>query len=91
MKYKSAQEILPDRLLKELQQYVSGETIYVPKADEKSGWGERTGAKLYYSRRNEAIRRKAEGGLTIEELADEYHLSTDSIRKILFCPKKQND
>ena len=39
MKYKNAQEILPDRLLKELQQYVSGETIYVPNAQEKKAMG----------------------------------------------------
>ena len=30
MKYKNAQDILPDQLLRELQKYVSGETIYVP-------------------------------------------------------------
>lgn len=32
MKYRNAQDILPDKLLKELQQYVSGETIYIPNA-----------------------------------------------------------
>ena len=35
MKYNNAQDILPDKLLKELQQYVSGETLYVPNAQTK--------------------------------------------------------
>ena len=52
MKYKNAQEILPDRLLKELQQYVSGETIYVPNAQEKKQWGEASGARNYYKKQN---------------------------------------
>lgn len=39
--HKNARDILPDRLLKELQEYISGETLYIPKAHEKS-----LGAKL---------------------------------------------
>ena len=84
MKYKTAQEILPDRLLKELQQYVSGETIYVPNAQEKKQWGETSGARNYYKKRNEQIRGEFRNGCSIEELADEYNLSVDSIRKIVY-------
>ena len=84
MKYKNAQEILPDRLLKELQQYVSGETIYVPNVQEKKQWGEASGARNYYKKRNEQIRGEFRNGCSIEELADEYNLSADSIRKIVY-------
>ena len=84
MKYKNAQEILPDRLLKELQQYVSGETIYVPNVQEKKQWGEASGARNYYKKRNEQIRGEFRNGCSIEELADEYNLSVDSIRKIVY-------
>ena len=38
MKYKNAQDILPDRLLKELQQYVSGETLYIPRRQSRKSW-----------------------------------------------------
>ena len=31
MKYKNAAEILPERLLKELQTYTEGELLYIPK------------------------------------------------------------
>lgn len=84
MKYKNAQEILPDKLLRELQQYVSGETIYVPNAQTKKQWGETSGARSYYKQRNGQIRQKFRDGCKIEELAEEYNLSVDSIRKIVY-------
>ena len=84
MKYKNAQEILPDKLLRELQQYVSGETIYVPSAQTKRQWGETSGARSYYKQRNAQIREKFCNGCKIEELAEEFNLSVDSIRKIVY-------
>ena len=84
MRYKNAQAILPDQLLKELQKYVSGETIYVPNAQEKKQWGEASGARSYYKERNAQIREKYRSGQTVDALAAEYHLSADSIRKILY-------
>ena len=83
MKYKNAQDVLPDSLLKELQKYVSGETLYVPNAEGKKPWGAASGARSYYRSRNAQIRLKYESGSTIEALAEEYSLSTDSIRKII--------
>ncbi len=84
MKYKNAQDILPDKLLKELQKYISGETLYVPNAEMKKTWGEASGARMYYKQRNEKIRKLYAGGCKIEQLADEFNLSIDSIRKILY-------
>ncbi|MFT3952140.1 MAG: CD3324 family protein [Oscillospiraceae bacterium] len=84
MKYKNAQDILPDNLLKELQQYISGETLYVPNIGNKKRWGEVSGSRSYYKRRNEAIREKFRQGGTIEKLAEEFHLSEDTIKKIVY-------
>ena len=40
MKYRNAKQVLPERLFKELQQYVQGESIYVPEGNSvKAGWG----------------------------------------------------
>ena len=83
MKYKNAHDILPDGLLKEIQKYVQGETIYVPKMQGKKQWGEESGARSYYKKRNEKIREKYLRGSSLEELAEEYALSVDSIRKIV--------
>ena len=66
MKYKNTQDILPDRLLKELQQYVSGESIYVPNAQGKKQWGETSGARNFYKHRNAEIRAKHSCGSSIE-------------------------
>ncbi|HIZ55837.1 MAG TPA: hypothetical protein H9671_06490 [Firmicutes bacterium] len=84
MKYKNAQDILPDKLLKELQQYVSGETLYVPNAQTKKGWGTVSGSRRYYQERNDRIIKKFKSGSIVEDLAEEFNLSVDSIRKIVY-------
>ena len=40
MKYKKASEILPDELLREVQKYIDGEALYIPKgkARKKCVW-----------------------------------------------------
>ena len=48
MKYKNAADILPEGLLKELQSYIDGEILYVPKATQKIKWGAKSGSKNYY-------------------------------------------
>ena len=48
--------IIPDHLLEELQKYVSGETVYIPRSQEKKRWGAVSGARTYYQERNERIR-----------------------------------
>ena len=84
MKYRNAQDILPDKLLKELQQYVSGETIYIHNAKCKKEWGSVSGARSFYKQRNKSIRQLHLQGKTLEELAEEFNLSVDSIRKIVY-------
>ena len=84
MKYKNAQDILPDKLLRELQKYAAGETLYIPSNESKKSWGESSGARSYYRQRNEEIREKRKNGTTLENLAQEYNLSVDSIRKIVY-------
>ena len=84
MKYRNASDIFPDKLLKEIQKYSTGELIYIPEKSEKKQWGERSGARDYYVKRNAEIRRKYREGKTIMELAEEYGLSRDTIRRILY-------
>ena len=84
MKYKNAQDILPDQLLRELQKYVSGETLYVPGPRKKREWGEKSGARRFYQERNERILAMFRQGHNLEEIADEFNLSVDSIRKIVY-------
>ncbi|WP_346939920.1 CD3324 family protein [uncultured Clostridium sp.] len=84
MKYRNASEILPDRLLREIQKYTSGEAIYIPQVTERQKWGEGSGARRYYEERNQKICEKHEAGASMEELADTFNLSIETIRKILY-------
>lgn len=84
MKYKKASDVLPEKLLQEVQKYAAGETLYVPKDTKRKKWGEATGAREYYRERNEKIREKYLLKTSIEHLADEYCLLVETIRKIVF-------
>ena len=84
MKYRNASEILPDELLKQLQQYASGELLYVPSEGRKK-WGTGTGARRFYQQRNDEIRHKHfHQKVPIGDLCEEYSLSDETVRKILF-------
>ena len=84
MSYKNAKEILPDYLVEEIQKYINGEIIYIPKHDEKKiKWGAKNGSRKKYDVRNGEIRALRGNGLTVEEIAGKYFLSAESVKKIL--------
>jgi len=84
MKYRNASDVLPEELLKEVQKYAAGETLYFPKDKERQKWGEKTGARAFFQERNSEIRQKYLQKMSIEHLADEYCLSAETVRKIVF-------
>ncbi len=84
MKYRNASDILPDELLKEIQKYASGETLYIPSTIERKKWGHDTGARTFYKQRNEDIRNRFFAKESIEKLAEEYCLSPETVRKIVY-------
>jgi Mor family transcriptional regulator len=84
MSYKNGKDVLPPSLLKQLQEYIQGEIIYIPKQGQKrAGWGENNGTKLIIERRNQEIFHMYENGKSVMELIQTFHLSEDSIRKII--------
>jgi Mor family transcriptional regulator len=84
MGYKNGKDILPANLLKQLQDYIQGEIIYIPKKDQvRAGWGENNGTRQTIQRRNHEIFRLYQSGSTVPELIQQFHLSEDSIRKII--------
>ena len=84
MKYKNAKNILPENFLRELQYYVQGEIIYVPgNRSNRAGWGENNGTREVYAKRNHEIYMLFISGITMDEIAERYHLSEYSIRKII--------
>ncbi len=84
MKYKNAKDIFPENLLKQIQRYVSGEVIYIPARNDRKSWGETSGYHQFLSERNRTIRAAYKNGTDVESLMSKYHLSYESIRKILY-------
>ena len=88
MKYVNAKDVLPPNLLHEVQKYLCGELIYVPKKDnEKAGWGQVSGTRSLVNTRNTGIIKAYENGKSVYELMEHYCLSEASIRKIIYSRK----
>jgi Mor family transcriptional regulator len=81
-----AHTVLPEALIREIQLYIQGETIYIPKTDNShADWGSQSGTRKRLDERNAAIRASfKKGRRTISQLSDEYFLSTESIKKIVY-------
>jgi hypothetical protein len=92
MPYTNAEEVLPPDLLNEVQKYVQGEQIYVPRpGDTRLGWGVKNGTRHMLEKRNSRIKELKHSGWSIMNLADEFNLSPDSIRKILYSKRASRD
>ncbi len=82
--YRNAELILPCDLLREVQKYVEGQEIYIPKRSQtRLGWGEMNGTRAFLTERNRSILHAYQRGASIDQLMAEYHLGYDSVRKIL--------
>ncbi len=85
MKYVKAIDILPDDLLKEVQKYIHGELVYIPKPKGiRKGWGECSGSRSSLNIRNAEIRESFRKGYTIDQLCDKFYLSFDRVKKIVY-------
>lgn len=87
MNYKKGIEVLPARLLKEVQEYVEGSLVYIPKKSRKAGWGDVSGARTLIDMRNKKVKELFQRGVTVAELSERYHLSEETIRKIIYRKK----
>lgn len=87
MAYLNGSDVFPEELLREIQKYVSGKLVYIPTHDERRGWGETSGYKRYLLERNSSIRSEYAEGACIEALAEKYHLSWESVRKIVYSKR----
>ena len=85
MKYKNAKAVLPDALVKELQNYVQGEYIYIPVEQKKQKrGGEVSGYRKELEERNKSIKEEYQNGISMEFLSEKYNLSISAVRKIIY-------
>ena len=89
VKYENAKDVLPPELLAEVQKVAGGKLLYVPIAEEAKSWGTESGYRQKLLKRNQTIYNEYVAGKTVSELADEFFLSTDSIKKIVYGKKTE--
>ncbi len=70
MKHVNARNVLPEKLLREVQKYCTG-YIYVPST------------RHFYARRRREILRLSLQGLTARAIAEQVHLSERRVRQIV--------
>ncbi|MTK12838.1 MAG: hypothetical protein F8N39_12360 [Clostridiaceae bacterium] len=91
MSYKKAIYILPDDLLEQVQKYVDGEFIYIPrKSCNKKDWGTRTSTRQELQKRNIEIYEDYLAGYSSQDLSEKYFLSLKSIQRIIRKQKNSN-
>ena len=88
MNHPNGRDIFPPALLKQIQKYVSGQSVYIPAASVRKAWGETSGYKRYIFERNQKIRQRFRNGESAGELAEAFSLSVDSIRRIIYSKKE---
>ena len=82
--YIKAEEILPEDLIRAIQEYADGVYIYIPrKPGTRHAWGQETDYKAELKIRNDSIRNGHASGVCVALLSRKYHLSEKSIRRIL--------
>ena len=95
MSYVNATDVLPEILVREIQRYVDGQLLYIPRKSENSLlWGEMNGTKEKLAERNQMIVNRYYSGQTIEELSKAYYLSEKRIQGIIHeyeSSKREND
>lgn len=84
MKYINAADVLPEELLKEIQTYVKGDILYIPNDMKQIRWGEKSGSRTYYLKRNNEIKKTYKSGKSISEISDLYGLAFETVKKILY-------
>lgn len=84
MRYIKAQDKIPKELLLQIQSYVDGEYLYIPrKPDSKRAWGESTHSKQELMQRNTEIWQQYTAGKSLRELSETFFLTEKSISRIL--------
>lgn len=88
MSYQNMMSLLPKELVEQIQEYIDGKVIYIPKKlENKKCWGENTDTKRFLALRNCNIRLDFQKGMNVKLLSEKYFLTEKSIQRIL---KKEN-
>lgn len=81
MGYTNAGFVLPDTLIREIQRYVNGISLYIPQVKGKKP--QLNSYRLEIRDRNREIYRSFREGSSVTELSERFFLSEKSIYRIL--------
>lgn len=88
MAYARAGNVLPQHLLEEIQEYIDGTYLYIPrKSGHRKAWGTVKNSKQRLAARNAAIIAQYEAGTSVAELAAAHYLSAKAVYKVLAARK----
>ncbi|WP_294148848.1 CD3324 family protein [uncultured Clostridium sp.] len=91
MSYRNVYDLLPEEIVAQIQDYIDGQAIYIPKKESnKKCWGENTDTRQVLAARNNRIYRDYQSGMSTVMLSEKYYLAEKSIRRILKKEKEQN-
>ena len=75
---------IPTELIKQIQEYVEGETVYIPKrSGNRRRRGDMNGSGGPLDERNAEIWQKYKSGVSVRSLSEQYYISPQGIYKIL--------
>lgn len=90
MSYCNASDILPTELIEEIQKYVDGQYLYIPRRQQsRRNWGDNTRTRAEVASRNCQIRREHAEGASCRVLAERYFLAEKTIEAIV--RRREND
>ena len=89
MSYRNVYDLLPEEIVAQIQEYIDGQAIYIPKKESnKKCWGDNTDTRQVLAARNNRIYQDFKSGMSTVLLSEKYYLAEQSIRRIL---KKEKD
>lgn len=86
MGYTNAGFVLPDALIREIQRYVNGTSLYIPQVKREKT--QLNSYRLEIRERNLEIYRASLQGNSVSELSERFFLSEKSIYRILSQMKR---
>jgi len=90
MGYVKADDVLPQKLLSAVQQYIDGMYLYIPRnPDGRKKWGEVKHTRELLAVRNRELYGKYLTGVSVPDLADHYCLADKTVYRILARMKQE--
>ena len=84
MRYSKASDVFPAELIEEIQKYIDGEYVYIPRRKlSRRNWGDNTRTRSEIHARNQQILREYQSGDGYRVLARRYFLAEKTVAAIV--------